>query len=105
MSLFNCQAQIFVFRALRAVGPTGRKAKTPRPQRVINRRSTQMGTDKEFFKTLTAETQSTLRQEFLPNRETTIGQKTSSLEEACFCLSSSPDKQKMNFSAPSAPLR
>jgi len=64
-----------------------------------------MRTDKEFFKNLTAEAQSTLRQKFLPNRETTIGQKTSSLEEAYFCLSMSPDKQKMKFSAPSAPLR
>jgi hypothetical protein len=35
-----------------------------------------MGTDMDFFKDLTAETQSTLREEFLPNRETTIGQKT-----------------------------
>jgi hypothetical protein len=30
----------------------------------------------------------------LPNRETAIGQKTWSLEEASFCLSSSPDKHK-----------
>ncbi len=56
--------------------------------------------DDGFFKTLTAKTQSMLRQKFLPDRETTIGQNTSSLEEACFCLSSSPDGQKMNFSAP-----
>jgi len=60
----------------------------------INLRSTQIDTDKDFFKSFTAETQSTQREEFLPNRETTIGQKTWSLEEACFCLSSSPDKQK-----------
>ncbi len=37
---------------------------------------------------------------FLPNRETTIGQKTQSLEELCFCLSSSPDKQKINSLRP-----
>jgi len=40
----------------------------------INRRFTQMDADKYFIKNLTAETQSTLREEFLPNRETTIGQ-------------------------------
>ncbi len=73
-----------------------------------------MGTDKDFFKNPTAETsldaardpepvegQSTQREGFLPNQETTIGQKTPSLEEAGFCLSSSPDKQKMKFSASS----
>ncbi len=38
----------------------------------LNRRFTQMNTDKDFLKNLTAETQ---REEFLPNRETTIGQK------------------------------
>jgi hypothetical protein len=53
-----------------------------------------MDTDKEIIKNLTAETQSTMRQEFLPNRETTIGQKAWFLRESCFCLSSSPDKQK-----------
>jgi len=31
------------FRALRAVGPTGRKAKTPSSQRIIIRRWTQTG--------------------------------------------------------------
>jgi hypothetical protein len=44
----------------------------------------------------TAETQSTQRVELLPNRETAIGQKSWSLEEACFCLSLFPDKQKTN---------
>ncbi len=33
-----------------------------------------MNTDKELYKNFTAETQSTQREEFLPNRETTIGQ-------------------------------
>ena len=46
---------------------------------------------------LTAEAQSTLREEFFPNRETTIGQKSYALEEACFCLSSFPDKQERQF--------
>ncbi len=50
---------------------------------------------KDLFKKLTAETQSTQREEVLPNRETTIGQKTPSLEETGFCLSSSPDEQKI----------
>ncbi len=62
--------------------------------KAINRRFTQMDTDKDFIKNFTAETQSTLRQEFLPNRETTIEQKARFLRESCFCLSSSPDKQK-----------
>ncbi len=55
-----------------------------------------MDADKDFFKSFTAETQSTLREEFLPNRETAIGQKAESLKELCFCLSLSPDKQKIN---------
>jgi hypothetical protein len=78
-----------------------------------------MDTDKDFIDNLTAETQSTQRQEFLPNPETTIGQNLlASMEmnkssiydnqrksavkyplmnltiETCFCLSSAPDKQK-----------
>ncbi len=36
----------------------------------------------------------------MANRETTIGQKTQSLKELCFCLSSSPDKQKTNSLRP-----
>jgi len=46
------------------------------------------------YQLFTAETQSTLREEFLPNRETTIGQNLRASREICFCLSSSPDKQK-----------
>ncbi len=83
MYLANFQARVLLFRA--------------KTQRVFNRRLTQMDTDKETFKTFTAETQSTLREEFLPNRETAIGQKSSP-----FCLSLSPDKQKNRISAPSA---
>ena len=55
-----------------------------------------MDTDKELFENFTAETQSTLRQAVLPNRETAIGQKTRPSETICFCLSSSSDKQKSN---------
>ena len=40
-----------------------------------------MEADKEFFKNCTAETQSTQREEFLPNRETTIGQNLLALTE------------------------
>jgi len=54
-----------VFRALWAVGPTGRKAKTPSSQ----------------------------RENLLPNQETTIGQNLRASGEICFCLSPSPDKQ------------
>jgi hypothetical protein len=53
-----------------------------------------MDIDKELLKSLTAETQSTQREELLPNRETTIGQNLRASREKSFCLSSSPDKQK-----------
>ncbi len=55
-----------------------------------------------FPKYLTAETQSAQRISLLPNRETTIGQKSPGLnlslirsDKESFCLLSSPDKQKM----------
>ncbi len=55
-----------------------------------------MNTDKELYKNFTAETQSTQREEFLPNRETAIEQNLKASTEICFCLSSSSDKQKRN---------
>jgi len=54
----------------------------------------QIDSDKDFFKNFTAETQRAQREEYLPNRETTIGQNLLVPIETCFCLSSSPDKQK-----------
>jgi len=66
----------------------------------FNRRPTQMDADKELFKNFTAETQSTQREEFLPNRETAIGQNLKASTEICFCLSSSPDKQKIRSLRP-----
>jgi len=41
-----------------------------------------------------AKTQSSPREEFLPDRETAIGQNAQLSREVCFCLSLSPDKQK-----------
>jgi len=65
-----------------------------------------------FPKYLTAETLSAQRISLLPNRETTIGQKSPGLnlslirsDKESFCLSSSPDKQKMLPSQRSLRLR
>jgi len=60
----------------------------------IHRRDAEYAEGRIFAQSFTAETQSTLREEFLPNRETTIGQNLRASREICFCLSSSPDKQK-----------
>ncbi len=59
-----------------------------------------MDADKELFKNFTAETQSTQREEFLPTRETAIGQNLKASTEIRFCLSSSPDKQKVRSLRP-----
>ena len=49
-----------------------------------------------------AKTPSRQREDLLPNRATTIGQNLRASSEICFCLSSSPDKQKVR---PLRPLR
>ena len=60
---------------------------------------------KDFINLLTAETQSTLREEVFAQSGDDVWAKGPVLREACFCLSSSRDKQKKKFSATSAPLR
>jgi len=67
----------------------------------FNRRFTQMDTDKEFFKSITAETQSTQRQtpRILNRRLAQINADGDSIE-LVFCLSGDDDKQKGKLFCP-----
>jgi len=60
---------------------------------------------KDFFKKLTAETQSTLREEIFAQSGDGDWAKVPVFKKVMFCLSSSPDKQKKGFSATSAVVR
>ncbi len=55
---------------------------------------------KELNKSLTAETQSTQREEILPNRETTIGQNLLVLNGDKFLVVAVSRQTKKQFSAP-----
>ncbi len=64
-----------------------------------------MDTDKELFKNLTAEALSSRSEEFLPNRETTIGQKAVSIKRDMFLFVVVSRQTKKQFSATSVPPR